>query len=65
MAPEVLGELFQPDRLFQVGVVSVLGLVSGATLTPWPTPFDPLTGDPRHARLPQPGDPCLLGDTQR
>jgi len=65
MASGVLRERLRRDRFFQLGLVLVALVVSGAVLAPWIAPFDPLRGDLRNAYLLEPGGRFLLGtDTQ-
>jgi len=65
MALGVLRERLRCDRFFQLGLVLVALVVSGAVLAPWIAPFDPLRGDLRNAYLLEPGGRFLLGtDTQ-
>jgi len=65
MASGVLRERLRRDRFFQLGLVLVALVVSGAVLAPWIAPVDPLRGDLRNAYLLEPGGRFLLGtDTQ-
>jgi ABC-type dipeptide/oligopeptide/nickel transport system permease subunit len=61
MAQAVLRERLRRDRFFQLGVALVALVVAAALLAPWIAPFDPLTGDLRHAYLLGPGGRFLLG----
>lgn len=61
MAQSVLRERLRRDRFFQLGLALVALVVAAAVLAPWIAPFDPLTGDLRHAYLLSPGSRFLLG----
>jgi ABC-type dipeptide/oligopeptide/nickel transport system permease subunit len=61
MARAVLLERLRRDRFFQLGLALVGLVVAAAILAPWIAPFDPLTGDLRHAYLLRPGGRFLLG----
>lgn len=61
MAQSVLRERLRRDRFFQLGLALVGLVVAAAVLAPWIAPFDPLTGDLRHAYLLSPGGRFLLG----
>jgi ABC-type dipeptide/oligopeptide/nickel transport system permease subunit len=61
MAQSVLRERLRRDRFFQLGLALVGLVVVAAVLAPWIAPFDPLTGDLRHAYLLSPGGRFLLG----
>ena len=61
MAQSVLRERLRRDRFFQLGLALVGLVVAAAVLAPWIAPFDPLSGDLRHAYLLSPDARFLLG----
>ena len=65
MARGMVAERLRRDRFFQLGMVLVVLVVGAALLAPWLAPFDPRSGDLRHAYLLEPGGRYLFGtDTQ-
>jgi len=61
MARSALRERLRRDRFFQLGLALVGLVVAAAVLAPWLAPFDPLSGDLRHAYLLSPNGRFLLG----